>query len=141
ELFERAIGDQSVRMRVATITALADDERALTYLQQRADGNDLYTALRANLELGLVGAADPDPELIRSGLTSGLQNVRTTTMFCIGLLQLQEFESRMVTLLKERAAPISTPAAFSLGQLKSEAAIPGLIDMIASLNETKGTTA
>lgn len=141
ELFEHSLGDQGIRMRVAALVALDGDEQGLTYLQQRAEGNDLYTALRANLELALIGQASPDPELIRGGLSSGLRNVRTATIYCIGLLGLEDFEGRLLTLLKERAAEISAPSAFALGRLKSEAAIPSLLEMVTSLNEQKAETA
>lgn len=141
ELFEQSIGNQTIRMQVAALIALEGDEQGSTYLQQRAEGNDTYTALRANLELALIGQANPDPELIRSGLGSGLRNVRTATIYCIGLLELHDFEPRLLTLLKERAAEISGPAAFALGQLKSQAAVPGLLEMATSLNEDKANIA
>lgn len=141
DIFERAIGDQGIRMRAATITGLEDDERAISYLKQRAEGNDMYTALRATIALGLIGQADPNPELIRGGLASGLRNVKTATIYCIGLLQLSDFEDRLLGLVKERLPEIAIPSAFALGQIKSEAGVPALLNMVVSLNDEKAEAA
>lgn len=141
EIFSRAISNQLVRMKAAAILGIGGDESAIQYLQQRALGNDLLLAVQAYLYLNLIEPVPADPERVRAGLASGDPNVRSLVMIIIGMLKLDGYEDVLMESLNQRLAQASAPAAYALGQLKYEPAVPILLDMVMGLNEAKSEAA
>ena len=141
DIYDRAISNQAIRMRAAALLALNGDDAAKDYLIQRTQGNDILLALSAYLMLNLVERVPVEPELIRTGLSSGSPQIRAITMTIIGMLELTGYEDQLMASLDQRLAQASAPAAFALGKLQYEPAVPQLLDMILGLNQVKSESA
>jgi HEAT repeat protein len=143
-VYDRSISNQTVKISAAVLLALGTDKRAedaQIYLNRLAESNDLRTAFTATIALYMVKDIEPTSALMQTGLTNGDSRVRAMTVLVIGLLRQEEYEERLLSLVKERQAETSAAAAFALGRLKSQRAVPDLLNMIVGLNRGKAESA
>lgn len=141
QIFDRALSNQLLRIRAAAIMALAGDEEGLNYLQQRAEANDLLTSGMANLYLHAIDMGEPNLETVQRAFSAGDPRVRAVAMIIAGMLSASEFEERLLSNVKSRLTQTSAPAALALGKLRSEAAVPDLLNMITSIDAVKAERA
>ncbi|HIJ66193.1 MAG TPA: HEAT repeat domain-containing protein [Candidatus Hydrogenedentes bacterium] len=130
EVFKYAGGNQPLRMRGAVLLALKDDEEALGYLRQLADGNDPGTQLAGVACLYLAGDAENRESVIMKGIESGNHKVKALAAQLAGLLGVHEAEPILLQMLQRRTADLSVPAARALARLGNRESIPTLLEMI-----------
>ncbi len=137
ELFQNSKDNQGLRIRAAGLLAYNGNKEAAEYLNSLANSNNLQTRLDAAL-WGLYLADKPVPEsLVRDGLSSNNRNLKAATAVIAGLYKEQDAISDLVTMLNDRSAQFSAPAAVALARLGHREIIPQLLDLIGSTSEEK----
>jgi HEAT repeat protein len=140
EIFATTNDNQELRILAAVLLSLGGDEEATAYLTQLAESNDLKTCLDATEALYLTGKEIP-PRLLRTGLEHGNRAIRAHTAKLAGLAQFHDATPVLTTMLQDRAAEISSPAAVALARLDNRDIIPKLIEMLGSLIQERAQAA
>lgn len=141
EFFTATNVDQALKMRAAMLLAVDNQQDALDYLKKLADSNDLNTELDAGIYLYATGNFSADPMLIAQGLQSGNRKTRALAARLAGLTKDTSCLDILNTMLQDRDAEISTPAARALGRLGQRSAMPTLVQMLLARDELKGQAA
>ncbi len=138
EIFNESEGNQVLRMAAAGVIGATENENAaeaVAYLTQRAEGNDLSTAVVANQILFMAGKT-PDEETLRRGMDSGLRQIRGMAAFTAGLTGNAKYARDIARLLKDSTTYPS--AAISSARVGDRSGVELMIRGIRSLDDTKG---
>jgi len=147
EIFNNSVSNQTWRMYAAEILAVggADGEpvegapilskkQAQEYLQTLVNGNDMRTAMSAAIHMYNAGMEIPTGELIPKGLASGDRLIKASAAKLAGLTGDRSVVNDLRSMLQDRAANISAPAAVALANLGERDIIPSLMSMIGHRN-------
>ena len=170
-IFNQAQYDQNLRMRAATLLALAGDDNGRAYLLRLARSGDIETELEASVYLYLAGdpAAVPGapfpiaelnealglsgaptssedrrslfPGLIARGLDHGSREVRAESAVLAGLVNATSLVRKLEQQMNDRVAELSVPAAKAMANLGQRDAIPRLLDILMEQTASKGEAA
>jgi HEAT repeat protein len=140
ELYDGASENQELKIRAAALLAVNGEIDAREYLQQLVEVNEIKTQLAAALALYVVGGEIND-KVIRAGLEHGNRAVRAQAATLAGLLGYRAAIPTLNTMLQDRAAELSSPAARALARLGVRDAIPKFLEMLTTLNEERAAAA
>lgn len=140
EVFETST-DQDVKMAAAALLSANDNAAAHDYLVQLASVNDVATAVRAATFLYLAGDSDHAARAAKAGLDSSNRPLRARAASLAGLAKVSAAQNALLTMLRDRSADASAPAAIALARIGNRESIPTLVDMIQDSNDVKGDAA
>lgn len=135
-IFDAANAEQNVKIQVAGLLALNQDEAARKYLQALVDAGELVTGLEACKAMHLAGMPLPD-SILRQGLASGNRVVRGAAAELAGISKFEEAGPLLVRLAQDRAWEISGPACRAVARMGNKEIVPLLISELDELNDTK----
>lgn len=145
EIYQEASANQDVKIQAAMLLALNGEQDAINYLVELANSNNINAQLSAGLALYLSNADVGDKvklaELVDKGMDSGNRQARSQAALLAGLTQDTAATAQLLTLLQDRAAAQSAPAAKALARLGVREAVPQLLGMLESRSEEKGEAA
>jgi HEAT repeat protein len=145
EIYQEANANQDVKIQAATLLALNGEQDAINYLVELAGSNNINAQLSAGLAVYLSGQNVEDKlsldGLVRKGLESGNRQARSQAAVLAGMTGNTGVTSALLTLLQDRAAAQSAPAAKALARLGVREAAPQLLGMLESRSEQKGEAA
>lgn len=140
EIFESS-ADQDAKMAAAALLSASDNAAAHDYLVQLASVNDVATVVRAATFLYLAGESDHASRAALAGLDSSSRPLRARAASLAGLAKVAAAQNALLTMLRDRSADASAPAAIALARIGNREIIPTLVDMIQDSNDAKGDAA
>jgi HEAT repeat protein len=136
DLFESSKDNQELRIWAAANMGFHGNQKAIDYLNSLANSNNLQTRLDAAQGLYLANQTVPE-KLVRDGLDSNNRNIRAQAAFLAGLFKVDAATPELMTMLNDRSAQFSAPAAVALARMGNREIIPSLLDMLGSTSNEK----
>lgn len=131
---------------VSSATASGGDvlksiEEAHSYLVELASSNDPSTALLASMHLYFAGDFENAKKAIGPAMGGSSRQARILAAEIAGLIGDRSVEDRLLSMVRDRSADVSAPAAVALARLGNREIIPILLDMLGDINTQKGDAA
>jgi HEAT repeat protein len=143
------VGNRSVAQTILTVGGEAanagqitkDIDAAHEYLKQLAVSNDPPTALMAGISLYLANDPESAKPAVSPGLEGSSRQARSMAAELAGLVGDTSATNTLMTMVRDRAADVSAPAAVALARLGNREIIPTLLEMLGDINGDKGDAA
>lgn len=136
ELFQNSKDNQDLRIRAAAYMAADGNKEAQQYLTSLAESNNIQARIDASRGIYLAGMALPG-SVVKDGLESNNRNVRAAAAVIAGLFKEESATPELMTMLNDRSAQFSAPAAVALARLGNREILPQLFSMLGSNSDEK----